>query len=224
MSITKPCKGVLFDLDGTLIDTAADLANALNLVLIENKQPTLSFEQIRPVVSHGGLALIQRGFAHLAEDFDFEALRLRLLDFYQANICEKTCLFPQLDELLQQLEQANIAWGIVTNKPQWLTQPLLEKLALTERVQALVCGDTLSVRKPHPQPIIHACQEMRRSIDECIYIGDAKRDIEAAQAAGMRSVAAAYGYIEADDPPQHWQADKIIDSPEQLWPYIQSLL
>jgi len=208
--------GILFDLDGTLADTAQDLANALNHVLIKNNQQPLSFETIRPVVSHGGIALIRLGFNLEPEHPDFEPLRQCLLDYYKQNICTDTKLFPGLEKLLSQLEQQNILWGIVTNKPDWLTLPLVDELKLTQRAASIVSGNTLKESKPHPAPLLHACKEMNLEPKQCIYIGDAARDIEAGKRAGMRTIAAAYGYVEAHDPAERWDADFIVYEPHEL--------
>jgi len=213
-------RAVLFDLDGTLADTAPDLALSLNRVLKEESRPEMSFDSIRPVVSHGGMALIKLGFKIPAEHPEFERLRQRLLTIYRDNICNKTTLFPGMDELLEALEKQHILWGVVTNKPAWLTTPLMEQLQLEQRAGSIVSGDTLKERKPHPAPLFHACQEMQVNSTECIYIGDAARDIEAGQRAGMKTVAALYGYIEEDDPPQQWNADIMITHPLEVLDHL----
>jgi N-acetyl-D-muramate 6-phosphate phosphatase len=217
-------KAVLFDLDGTLADTAPDLANALNQVLIENNKPPLTFEEIRPIVSHGGIALIRLGFNIEPDQPKFENYRNRLLTIYEQNICQHTVLFPGLDKLLLQLEQHNILWGVVTNKPDWLSKPLIKHLNLTHRIASLVCGNTLTERKPHPAPLLHACKEMNISPEQCIYIGDAARDIEAGKRAGMLTIAAAYGYIEDHDPAENWQAEHIVYDSNKLTSQIMPLL
>ena len=215
---------VLFDLDGTLADTAPDLANALNQVLVENNRAALAFDQIRPVVSHGGIALIRLGFNIEPEHPEFEPLRSRLLEIYEQDICGQTKLFPGLEKLITNLEKHNIPWGIVTNKPDWLTKPLLDKLNLTHRIASLVCGNTLAEKKPHPAPLLHACKEININPGQCIYIGDAARDIEAGKRAGMKTIAAGFGYIEAHDPPETWQADQIINDSEHLWTLLKAML
>jgi len=217
-------KAVLFDLDGTLADTAADLAHALNQVLIENNKAALPFEEIRPVVSHGGIALIRLGFNIEPDHPQFETYRSRLLEIYEQNICQYTVLFPGLDKLLRQLEQNNILWGIVTNKPDWLSEPLIKQLNLSHRIASLVCGNTLSERKPHPAPLFHACKTMNINPENCIYIGDAARDIEAGKRAGMITIAAAYGYIENHDPAENWQAEHIIYDSNELSSLLMPIL
>ncbi len=150
---------VLFDLDGTLLDTAPDLADALNRVLEQNGRQSLPYENIRPVVSHGGIALIELGFGLAPGDPAFDGLRKQLLDTYRENISRKTRPFPGITHVLERLEERGINWGIVTNKPGWLTDPLLRDLGLYERAACVVSGDTLSERKPHPAPMLHACEQ-----------------------------------------------------------------
>ncbi|MDH5659430.1 MAG: HAD-IA family hydrolase [Gammaproteobacteria bacterium] len=214
-------KTVLFDLDGTLADTAPDLAAALNHVLKTNNYDPLPFETIRPVVSHGGIALVTLGFGEKHPQFD--RLYKELLEYYQNNIANETTLFPGMDELLLELESKNINWGIVTNKPAWLTDPLLDALNLTSRAATIVSGDTLDQRKPHPAPLLHACNQAGSEAEECLYIGDAERDIEAGNRAGMTSVVALFGYIAESDTPVNWGAHSMIESPQAIIPIIQSL-
>ncbi len=213
---------VLFDLDGTLVDTAPDLADALNQLRQRHHRQPLPFATIRPHVSHGGGALIHCGFADIHDQEQRETLRLQLLDIYQQNICQNSRLFHPLDELLKQLEKHQIGWGIVTNKPDWLSRPLLAALNLDSRCSVLVCGNTLSQKKPHPLPLLHACQQINTTAKDCIYIGDARRDIEAARAAKMPSVAAGWGYIEDSDPASAWAADYLLTDPSRLWPLIKT--
>lgn len=217
----KKIKTVLFDLDGTLADTAPDLAGALNHVLIKHQQEPLPYETIRPVVSHGGIALTTLGFGENHPDFD--NIYKELLAHYEANIANETSLFDGMSELLTQLEANNINWGVVTNKPGWLTEPLLEALDLTSRAATIVSGDTLKERKPHPAPILYACNQAGSEANECLYIGDAERDIEAGNRAGMLSIVALFGYIADSDKPDTWGAHALINSPQEILPLIQSL-
>ena len=217
----KKIKTVLFDLDGTLADTAPDLANALNYVLKKHHYTPLPYEKIRPIVSHGGIALITLGFGEDHPEFD--TFYKELLDHYLNNIANETTLFPGMDELLLALEKDNINWGVVTNKPAWLTEPLLDALDLTARAVTIVSGDTLDQRKPHPAPLLHACQQAGSKAEECIYVGDAERDIEAGNRAGMLSLVALFGYIADTDTPNEWGAFSSIDSPQAIIPIIQSL-
>jgi 2-phosphoglycolate phosphatase len=219
----KKIKTVLFDLDGTLADTAPDLANALNHVLkIHNREP-LPFEKIRPVVSHGGIALTTLGFGFGKEHPEFDVFYKELLEHYLDNIANETTLFPGMDDLLFQLEEKNINWGVVTNKPGWLTEPLLDALNLSSRAVTIVSGDTLKQRKPHPAPLLYACEQAGSKADECIYIGDAERDIEAANRANIISIVALFGYIDKSDNPENWGANSLIHSPQEIIPLIQSL-
>jgi phosphoglycolate phosphatase len=211
---------VLFDLDGTLLDTAPDLANALNTVLQLNKQPPLPYEQIRPVVSHGGQALIQRGFNIGPDHPEFAALKNQLLDHYQAHIAEQTTLFPGMREVLNSIEQQGINWGVVTNKPAWLTTPLMDALDLSRRAAAIVCGDTLDERKPHPAPLLYACRTIGSKPENCLYVGDAERDIRAGHNAGMSTLLALFGYLMADDEPENWGATALIQQPSDILAWL----
>ena len=219
---TTGIRTVLFDLDGTLLDTAPDLAAALNTVLEENRQPTLPFESIRPVVSHGGIALIKLGFGLQQDDPNFEPLRQRLLTVYRENISRHTILFPGMETVLQTIEQRGLNWGIVTNKPGWLTDPLLKNLQLYDRAACVVSGDTLQERKPHPAPLLHACKLANSSPEQCLYVGDAQRDIEAGENAGMYTMVALFGYFTAEDQPHRWGASYSIDEPAGLLAWLDN--
>lgn len=213
-------RAVLFDLDGTLADTAPDLAHALNTVRVEEGRTRLPFEQIRPVVSHGAQALITLGFSLTAAQTDYARLRQRLLDVYRDNIALYTRLFPGMPEVLDALERAGLIWGVVTDKPGWLTEPLLDALGLMQRSACVVSGDTLNERKPHPAPLLHACQTVGCTPAECVYLGDAERDIRAALAAGMPSLIAGFGYIGAHEQPAHWGANGLLERPADLLDWL----
>ena len=208
-----PIHAVLFDLDGTLADTAPDLAYALNQVRIEQGLQPYSLETIRPHVSHGSTALTQLGFGIDTAHPDFEPLRKRLLDVYCDNIAVHTTLFPQMNELLLALEQRNIRWGVVTNKPAFLTDPLMEALDLSRRAACIISGDTTAQRKPHPMPLLHACELTGCAPQHCLYVGDAERDIEAGRRAGTATLVALFGYLREHDTPEQWGADGMIGSP-----------
>ena len=215
--VTMPApSAVLFDLDGTLADTAPDLAYALNQTLQHYGRQALPFEQIRPVVSHGGIALIRLGFQMQTDEAGFEERRQHLLGIYENNLCRDTKLFPGMQQVLDHLTQTGILWGVVTNKPAWLTDPLMDAMQLSTLTPAIVSGDTCSQRKPHPEPIHHACKLLRVSAEDCWYVGDAGRDMQAGRAAGCFNVGALYGYIYPDDPPDLWDTDVRIDRAEQL--------
>ncbi len=213
---------VLFDLDGTLLDTAPDLAAALNATLQLNERAALPFDMIRPVVSHGGRALIELGFGLDPQHPEFEPLRKQLLDLYQANIAVHTALFPGMAEVLDELEHRGIRWGVVTNKPGWLTEPLLDALALDSRAACIVSGDTLKERKPHPAPLLHACKLAGCQPGETLYVGDAERDIEAGRNAGMRTLVALFGYLMEHDRPEQWGADALIEHPADILHHVRT--
>ncbi len=205
--------GVLFDLDGTFADTAPDMAYALNRLLEERGRPPRPFEEIRPHVSHGGRALIRLGFGLEPEHPQFDPLRQAFLRIYSDHIQRQTRLFPGMDELLNALERRASPWGIVTNKPAWLTDPLMRGLGLDRRAHCIVSGDTTAHAKPHPEPILHACRQLNLNPACCWYLGDAQRDITAGRAAGTRTLVALFGYLGIDDEPSDWGADGMIGHP-----------
>jgi 2-phosphoglycolate phosphatase len=208
--------GVLFDLDGTFADTARDLAFALNETLrLHGRQP-LPYQTIRPVVSHGGNALIRLGFNIAPGEPGFTDKRSDLLAVYERNLCRETRLFPGLERVLANLERRGLPWGIVTNKPARLTDPLMTALGMTSRAASIVSGDTCQNRKPHPEPIVFACTQMGVEVERCVYVGDAARDIEAGRAAGAATIAALYGYLLPEDDPLTWAADAVAEHPEDF--------
>ncbi len=211
---------VLFDLDGTLLDTAPDLAFALNQVLIEQQREPLPFEQIRPWVSHGGKTMIRNGFNFVKHEPAIDLIHKQFLAIYSSHIADKSVFFPDMETVLANLEAKKLQWGIVTNKPAWLTDPLLQKLNLTNRSGCNVSGDTLPQSKPHPAPLLHACELLNTTPENCIYVGDAERDIEAGQRAGMQTLVAAYGYLADSDKPEQWGADGILQQPLDLLTWI----
>lgn len=209
-------KTVLFDLDGTLIDTAPDMANALNLLLQEENKATLCYEIIRPVVSNGSVALVDLGFGDQLQENKLKYLKQRYLEIYQAHLCVDSTLFTGIKNVLNKIEQQNMNWGVVTNKPAWLTDPLMEQMELTSRAACVVSGDSSNNRKPHPEPMYLACIKANSKPHECIYIGDAKRDVEAGKNAGMKTIIAAYGYIADEENIHDWGADEIIEHAEDI--------
>lgn len=209
-------RALLFDLDGTFADTAPDLAYALNETLAAFDEQPLPYEQIRPLVSHGGVALIRLGFGMEPEQQGFEERRQHLLQVYENNICRETVLFDGIQTLIEKAEMQQLPWGIITNKPAWLTEPLMRAMELDERAGCIISGDTCEHNKPHPQPMLHAAELVNTDPQHCIYIGDARRDIDAGKAAGMLTAAALYGYIETHDPPSTWDADWQIEAPQEL--------
>ncbi len=215
-------QAVFFDLDGTLADTAPDLAAALNASLRHFGRPPLPFERIRPVVSHGARAMIELGFGLKPGDSGYDAVRQHFLAHYQTHIARHTRLFEGMDELLTRLEGQGLKWGVVTNKPAWLTEPLMAALGLDRRAASIVSGDTTARAKPDPQPLRHACRQARVEPARCLYIGDAQRDIQAGRAAGMKTLAATFGYLLPGDDPRTWRADALIDHPLAAWEHIQA--
>ncbi len=204
---------VLFDLDGTLIDTAPDMADALNILLQEEARPALPYEIIRPVVSNGSVALVQLGFPDVKDVATQERLKQRYLEIYQSNLCVNSVLFPGMQQLIDTIESRQLNWGVVTNKPGWLTDPLMQQIGLAERAACIVSGDTTANRKPHPEPMYLACKLSNSEAHQCLYIGDAQRDIEAGNNAGMLTVIASYGYIGDWENTSDWGAQHTAQSP-----------
>jgi len=198
------------------VDTAPDLAYALNLLRQQYGLPALAYEKIRPLVSRGGGALITLGFGVQDTDPEFTALGNKFLDLYRRHLHRSAALFPGMAAVIDALEEQSYRWGIVTNKPAWLTAPLMDAIGLEKRAACIICGDSLPYRKPHPQPLLHACRLIGASPHESAYIGDAKRDIEAGRNAGMSTLLAAYGYIDEGESPETWGADRIINTPAEI--------
>lgn len=219
-NVTSSLRAVLFDLDGTLLDTAPDMAGALNQLLLERQRVPLPYGHIRPLVSHGAARLVHLGFPD-ADPETVADLQRRYLDIYRGALSVQTRLFEGMDDVLAQLAARDLLCGIVTNKPAWLTTPLLEQLQLAQRFACVVSGDTVSQRKPHAMPMLHAATLAGVAAEDCIYVGDAQRDIEAAHAAGMPGLVAAYGYLLADEDWQSWNGDGVIDSPDELLPWLE---
>lgn len=206
---------LLLDLDGTLLDTAPDMSAALNQMLREAGREELAAETVRHHVGHGAAALIRLGFGTPPPD-EFTRLSRKFLEIYSGNVSVHTRLFDGFDGLLRALETAGIPWGVVTNKPGYLTAKLLAAQALDVRASCVVAGDTVGQQKPHPLPLLHAASLISRAPADCLYVGDAERDIQAGRAAGMRTVVARFGYLGPTDDPQCWGSDGIIDHPREL--------
>lgn len=214
--MTKHIRGVLFDLDGTLLDTAPDLHEALNRVCIENDLPILSLSDLRAIVNLGSKALIRHVFKMDENDSKVMKLRESFLAYYEQNILNKTTFFPQMEQVLNYLDHSLIPWGIVTNKLTKHTAHLLKALNITHRPLCVICGDTLPTSKPHPAPILHACDLLQQSPEHCLYIGDAQTDVIASKAAGVKTLVALYGYIHSKDDPLSWKADGYIKEPIEI--------
>jgi N-acetyl-D-muramate 6-phosphate phosphatase len=213
-------KTVLFDLDGTLIDTAPDMAAALDQLCHEQQQQSLPFEQVRPMVSNGSAALVALAFGEMLDEARLALLKQRYLDIYEDALCISSKPFDGIIEVLDEIDRRGMNWGVVTNKPGWLTQPLMQQLGLAARAATLVSGDTTLNRKPHPDPMHHACDEAGSKAHECLYIGDARRDIEAGRNAGMKTLVAAYGYIGDWEDINDWDADAHIERPVDILQYL----
>lgn len=198
---------VLFDLDGTLADTAPDLGLALNLQRKRHGLPFLDQDIIRPYASHGSRGLLDIGFDITPEDANFAVMRDEYLALYDEVYTRTPILFDGMETLLQRIEAAGIRWGVVTNKPRRFSAPLLAALKLDQRLACLVCADDAPRPKPHPDSLWMACEQAGVQPNDCIYIGDAQRDIAAGVAAGMPTVVALYGYLDQADRPLEWGAD-----------------
>ncbi|MCT6699371.1 HAD family hydrolase [Rheinheimera sp. 4Y26] len=212
--------GLLFDLDGTLVDTADDLGAALNYVLALHRMPLCRPEQYRPVASHGAKGLLELGFGEALGNFDFFELRSLLLQYYAAHICDHSQLFAGGAALIQALNKQQIPWGIVTNKPYKLAASMLRQLPGLAGCGILLGGDSLGVRKPDPTPLLIAAHQLKVPARQCWYVGDAERDIEAGRRAGMTTVLAGFGYIGASDQPELWQANLRIEQLSELINYL----
>jgi len=213
------CRAVLFDLDGTLADTAPDMVAALNRLCDEKGAANIPYEAARPHVSHGSRALVKLGFPD-SGDTETEEHIARFLDIYAEQVCAETKLYEGMSEVLDWIEASGSLWGIVTNKPERFTTPLIAALDLAERAACVVSGDTVSKSKPHAMPLLHASKVMATPGSECVYVGDAERDIIAGRAAGMRTLTALYGYIPEHEDPQAWLADGMIEHPADLFSWL----
>ena len=212
---------VLFDLDGTLLDTAPDMVGALNALRAEQSLPPLPYDTIRSVVSHGAARVVKAGFPDANPESALQ-LQKRFLEIYRGALSRETRLFPGMDEVLDALASWRIKSGIVTNKAAWLTEPLLEELGLRERFACVVSGDTLAERKPHPKPLLHAAALAEVAPSECIYVGDAERDVQAAHAAAMPALVANYGYLRADEDSTLWGGDGYLQRPLDLLDWLKA--
>ncbi|MBS0364832.1 MAG: HAD-IA family hydrolase [Proteobacteria bacterium] len=213
-AVAAGTRAVLFDLDGTLLDTACDITDALNRVRQEQGCPPLPYEQANCWVSRGALAMTRLGFPE-AEGEQFEALRQRVLQHYRRALVVKTRPYEGVEDALQDLDRRAIPWGIVTNKAGWLTEPLLAHFSWS-RGRFLVCGDTLPHRKPHPQPLLHAARALAVAPAQCLYVGDAEGDVLAARAAGMPVYVARFGYVPPGEQPESWPADGWLQTPADM--------
>jgi N-acetyl-D-muramate 6-phosphate phosphatase len=209
---------ILFDLDGTLVDTAPDLGYALNLQLKRHGKAPLSDAAIRPFASHGSRGLIGLGFGITPRDDNFLVMRDEYLALYDTVFTRSPVLLQGIADLLQAIENKGIKWGIVTNKPRRFTIGLIESMGLNleNRSACIVCGDDAPQPKPSPATLLMACEQVGVKPKNCMYVGDAERDVQAGKAAGMQTVVALFGYIDVTDKPSEWGADALINTPNQL--------
>ena len=216
-----PVSAVLFDLDGTLVDSAPDLAGAANELRLARGLDALPFERLRPMVGAGARGMVGAAFGLQPSDAGFAELRDEFLSRYAARLLDETRLFPAVAELLAQLDSARLPWGVVTNKATRFTLPLVDGLGLASRAAAVVCGDTTPHAKPHPAPLLEAARRLGVAADTCVYIGDDLRDILAGQAAGMATLAAGWGYLGESEPIEAWGADQVLQTPPQVLKWLQ---
>ena len=215
-------RGVLFDLDGTLIDSAPDLAGAANRLRAEHGLAPLPLADLRPMVGSGARGMVGVAFGVAPGEPRFEPLRDAFLAHYEAGLLALTRPFEGVDDLLGELEAAGIPWGIVTNKATRFTMPIVTGLGLAQRAAVVVCGDTTPHAKPHPEPLLHAARAMGLAPADIVYVGDDLRDAQAAQAAGMTMLAATWGYLGLGEPVHAWGADAVLDAPSRLAAWVHS--
>ncbi len=219
-ALLRPITAVLLDLDGTFADTAPDLGAALNHVRGLHGLAALPLATVRTQASHGTRGLLKLGFNIEPDEPQYDALRNEFLAYYTDNICVHTTLFPGMAELVDELERRGLPWGIVTNKPHRFTLPLMQALGYAERAACLISGDTCSRAKPYPDPLLKAIEIMRTAAEQCLYLGDDLRDMQAAQAAHMQGIVASYGYIGTFQEAATWPARGSIDTPVQLLQFL----
>ena len=215
---------VLFDLDGTLLDTAPDLISCLNKALGKHGLASVTPERVKPFISFGAAAMINEGLRNNAnQDLKSDILET-MLELYQTNIAENTVFFEGMIETLNAIEAQGLKWGVVTNKRERFTKPLMTALNLDDRAACIISGDTTANSKPHPEPMLAACKEAGVKPSDCVFIGDAAHDISAGKNARMKTLAAVYGYLNPVDQPETWGADALVESPEQILDWIASTL
>ena len=212
-------QAVLFDLDGTLLDTAPDFTLSMNTLLAQKGRPPLAEMTIRAIISNGSAALIAHAFNCSEQDSEFETIRSEFLEVYLENLCQRTRPFPGIQALLNRLSQQGTPWGIVTNKPAVYTQAIMDQLNLQPAPDSIVCPDHVEHAKPHPEPVLLACQQLKVAPEQTIFIGDHRRDIESGLSANTITIAAAYGYID-DDHPDTWGAHHLVHHANELQNFL----
>lgn len=220
----RPIQAVLFDLDGTLIDSATDLGRAADKMRTDRGMESLSDAHYRPMAGAGARGMLNLAFNIAPGAPGFEALREEFFANYLACMFDHTAAFDQVPELLEHVQARGLPWGVVTNKAARFTQPLVQRMALFERCAVVISGDTTPHAKPHPAPLLAAAQHLRIDSSQCLYVGDDERDIVAGRAAGMQTVAAQYGYLGVNTRVADWQADALINSPNELLQWLPSAL
>ncbi|MGY6277572.1 HAD family hydrolase [Methylomonas sp. MgM2] len=214
---------VLFDLDGTLVDTAPDLIACLNQALAIKGYANVNEAELKPLISLGAAAMIKRAVSCADETHQNQVLDL-MLECYQNNIAVHSCVFSGISETLEIIESAGLKWGVVTNKRERFTLPLMDALNLSQRAACVISGDTTANSKPHPEPMLAACEQAKVKPENCVYIGDAAHDISAGKKANMKTLAAVYGYLKEGDKPEEWGADALVENPKQIQQWIQTSL
>lgn len=214
---------VLFDLDGTLVDTAPDLIACLNRALNDHGFDTVAAEIVKPFISYGAVAMINASQPAISDRIKLDILET-MLNHYQDNIAEYTVFFPGMADTLDAIEAQGLKWGVVTNKRERFTNPLMAALKLSDRAACIISGDSTANPKPHPEPMLAACKQAEVNPQECVYIGDARHDITAGLSANMKTLVALYGYIKPGDAPETWGADALIQSPGQISIWIDSVI
>jgi N-acetyl-D-muramate 6-phosphate phosphatase len=211
---------VLFDLDGTLVDSAPDLAGAANELLLEHGHPALPYEHLRPMVGAGARGMVGLAFGVKPADEGYEALKARFLALYAKRLLHSTTVFEGVWPLLDRLEQHGLGWGIVTNKAYHLALAVSEGVGLHPRAGVLIGGDSTPYAKPHPEPLLEACRRLQADPATCAYVGDDLRDIQAGRAAGMATLAAGWGYLGQGEPIHEWGADSLLEQPQGLLQWL----
>jgi N-acetyl-D-muramate 6-phosphate phosphatase len=219
--VSLPLRAVLFDLDGTVLDTAPDFHRILNAMLLEHGREPLPYTAVRPNVSHGAGRVVRAGFPD-ADERQFADLQQRFLELYRGSLSVETRLFDGMAQVLEELAARGLHTGIVTNKAAWLTEPLLEEMGLREAFRCVVSGDTVAERKPHPLPMLHAATLTGVDPHECVYVGDAERDIQAAHRAGMPGLVANYGYVPSPEATVNWRGDGYLETPLELLGWLDA--